>query len=89
MAITSWSRPVQVSDQCVMPSTHVLIAVNCVYCRWGPIGDELDNAKEWERPPTWKERYMERDTLELQEVCGSVSELMRPFYAQVRAAGVI
>ncbi len=26
---------------------------------------------------------MERDALELQEVCGSVSELMRPFYAQV------
>ncbi|KAK9916678.1 hypothetical protein WJX75_005692 [Coccomyxa subellipsoidea] len=54
--------------------------------RWGPIGDELDNAKEWERPPTWKERYMERDTLELQEVCGSVSELMRPFYAQMTVA---
>ncbi|EIE26420.1 hypothetical protein COCSUDRAFT_39523 [Coccomyxa subellipsoidea C-169] len=54
--------------------------------RWGPIGDELDNAKEWERPPTWRERYMERDALELQEVCGSVSELMRPFYAQMTAA---
>ncbi|BDA41000.1 F-box protein SKIP31 [Coccomyxa sp. Obi] len=54
--------------------------------RWGPIRDELDTVKEWERPPTWKERYMERDALELQEVCGSVSELMRPFYAQMTAA---
>lgn len=71
------------SDQSVLPE-HVIWCL----CRWGPIGDELDNAKEWERPPTWKERYMERDTLELQEVCGSVSELMRPFYAQVCAPRV-
>lgn len=27
---------------------------------------------------------MERDAMEMQEVCSSVSGIMRPFYAQVR-----
>ena len=81
-------------------------------CRWGSRKEDVDTAKEWARPPTWKvphgllcnlckvslvqkprlfmlilpcvqERYMERDTIEMQEVCKSVSELLRPLYAQV------
>jgi hypothetical protein len=30
-----------------------------------------------------QERYMERDTMDMQEVTKSVSDLLRPFYAQV------
>lgn len=36
-----------------------------------------------------QERYMERDTVEMQEVTKSVSDLLRPFYAQVPASSII
>ncbi|CAL5227112.1 g10021 [Coccomyxa viridis] len=54
--------------------------------RFGSLREETDAAKEWERPLAWKDRYMARDAAELKEVLQSVSDMLKPFYAQMTAA---